>query len=111
VNYVLGFADIETMPQTRRSPFTALFLRITDEKKTPAHREDGRVQVHLADLDSTFHPQLTHDKVSEATKKARTNQVEPHLSFAAKAKVTFSIGRDEVGDLCDPRTVTLEKEE
>jgi hypothetical protein len=111
VNYVLGFSDIDTMPQTRRSPFTALFLRITDEKRTPAHREDGRVQVHLADLDSTFHPQAVHDYVSEATKQTRSNQVESHLTLAARARVTFSIATTMAHTLCQPRSVILEKDE
>jgi hypothetical protein len=61
VNYVLGFANIDTMPQTRRSPFTALFLRVCEEKRTPSHKEDGRIQVHLADLDSLLTPQAVHD--------------------------------------------------
>jgi hypothetical protein len=68
VNYVLGFASIPSMPLTRQSPFTALFLRIKDEKRTPSDLEDGRVQVHLADLDSTFGSQAAHDKVLELTK-------------------------------------------
>lgn len=42
VNYVPGFAPIPTMPATRRSPFTALFLRIREEKRTKVRREGTR---------------------------------------------------------------------
>jgi hypothetical protein len=108
VNYVLGFTDIETMPQTRRSPFTVLFLRIKEDKRTEERREDGRMQVHLADLDSTFTPQKIHDTVAEATKKTRKNLVEPHLNLAARARVTFSIATAEAHELCAPRIVKLE---
>jgi len=108
VNYVLGFAPLITMPFTRQSPFTALFLRIRDEKRTPEHVEDGRVQVHLADLDSTFHPQETHDQVWELTKRSRANHVEPNMTMAARARVTFSVSGDSAEALCGARKVRLD---
>lgn len=111
VNYVLGFSPLVTMPFTRQSPFTALFLRIKEHKRTPAHREEGRVQVHLADLDSTFHPQERHDQVWELTKKARENQVEPNMTKAARARVTFALSADSANQLCQARHVPIEKEE
>ena len=111
VNYVLGFADIPTMPQTRRSPFTALFLRIVDEKRTPAHCENGLVQVHLADLDSALPSQAVHDVVMTATEQARSNQVEPHMEKAARARITFSLPVAHAEILCAPRNVTIEKDE
>ncbi len=111
VNYVLGFSPIETMPQTRQSPFTAIFLRIIDEKRTPPHREDGLVQVHLADLDSTFYPQAVHDQVWELTKATRKNAVQPHMTAAARARVTFSLPKNVTAKLCAPRSVVLEKVE
>jgi hypothetical protein len=110
VNYVLGFAPLPTMPFTRQSPFTALFLRIKEHKRTPAHREEGRVQVHLADLDSTFYPQERHDQVWELTKKARANQVEPNMTRAARARVTFALPEGCVNALCQPKHVAIEKE-
>ncbi len=93
VNLVLGFAPLETMPLTRQAPFTTLFLRIVDEKRTPSQREDGRIQVHLADLDSTYHPQERHDKIWDLTKQMRANQVELHMTTAARARNLFSIPR------------------
>jgi len=111
VNYVLGFASIDTMPFTRQSPFTALFLRIIEKKRTPAHREDGLVQVHLADLDSTFYPQELHDKVWELTKQYRANHVQPHLAPAARARVTFSVSPEAGKALAPARHVILEKDD
>lgn len=110
VNFVLGFANIETMPLTRRSPFTALFFRIKDAKRTPLHKEDGRVQVHLADLDSTYHPQELHDQIWQFTKEYRANHVEPDMAYAARAKVTFTVPRRDAADLCAVRPVVVEKE-
>ncbi len=109
VNYVLGFSSLKTMPFTRQSPFTALFLRIKEKKRTPADLEDGRVQVHLADLDSTFHPQERHDQVWALTKKVRANHVEQHLTAAAKARVTFSVSTKAAELLCPPKKVAREK--
>jgi hypothetical protein len=71
-------------------PFTALFLRLIETKRTPLHRENGLVQVYLADLDSTLHPQKMHDHVWELTKRYRANRVEPQFAAAARARVTFS---------------------
>jgi hypothetical protein len=109
VNYVLGFSSLKTMPFTRQSPFTALFLRINEIKRTPPDREDGRVQVHLADLDSKFYPQATHDKVWELTKKKRANHVEPGLTAAARARVTFSVSPEAAQQLCPSKKVLREK--
>jgi hypothetical protein len=106
VNYVLGFSSLDTMPFTRQSPFTALFLRISDKKRTPADTEDGRVQVHLADLDSKFHPQEVHDQVWDLTKKVRANHVEPHLTAAARARVTFSVSPKAAQQLCLAKKVS-----
>jgi hypothetical protein len=111
VNFVLGFASLDTMPFTRQSPFTALFLRIREQKRTPARREDGRVQVHLADLDSMFHPQAQHDQVWELTRKHRANSVEPRMTAAARARVTFSVSNEAARSLCAGRIVALENEE
>lgn len=111
VNYVLGFASIATMPRTRQSPFVALFLPIREEKLTPCHREDGRIQVHLADLDSMLQPQGKHDTVRDATMKARDNLVEPHMDAAAKARVTFAVSPLSAESLTSPKKVEIEKEE
>jgi hypothetical protein len=110
VNYVLGFCALSAMPVTRHSPFTAIFLRTSETKRTPAHKEDGMVQVHLADLDSTFYPQDRHDAVWDLTKKYRANFVEPTKSFAARARITFAVSADAGKNLRDPRRVVLEKE-
>ena len=91
VNHVLGFAPLDTSPVTRRAPFTALVLRVIDQKRTPSREEDGRVQVHLADLDSAIHPQELHDRVWQATQQKKALFVEPQLAAGARARVTFSV--------------------
>jgi hypothetical protein len=111
VNYVLGFATLDTMPFTRHSPFTALFLRIKEKKRTPSNKEDGRVQVHLADLDSTFPSQKAHDKVTEETKKHRAKLVESTHAPGARARVTFSLSANAASNLCAAKKVVLEKQE
>ena len=107
VNHVLGFAPLATTPSTRRAPFTALVLRVVDEKRTPSRQEDGRVQVHLADLDSGIRPQELHDRVWEATKRKKALHVEPHLAAAARARVTFSVPAELRARLADARTVAV----
>lgn len=110
VNWVLGFSSLHTMPFTRQSPFTALFLRIKEEKRSSASKEDGRVQVHLADLDSLFHPQDKHNRVWDLTKLKRAKHVEPHMTAAARARVAFSVSQQAASKLCAPRVVKIEKE-
>ncbi len=109
VNYVLGFSPIDSMPRTRQSPFTALFFRIKEDKRTPSDLEDGRTQVHLADLDSTFATQAAHDKILELTKTTRANFVEPHLTAAARARITFAVSSDFAASLCPAKHVVREK--
>lgn len=70
VSHVLGFASLPTAPMTQRARHSrALVKRVVEQKRTPTRYEDGRVQVHLADLDSGIHPQELHDRVWEATKE------------------------------------------
>lgn len=109
VNYVLGFTPVDSVPQTRHSPFTAPFLRIKENKRTPSDLEDGRIQVHLADLDSMFPSQEIHDRVLDLTRTVRANFVEPHLTAAARARITFSVFNEFAAELCTPRMVVREK--
>ena len=107
VSHVLGFAPLATAPMTRRAPFTALVLRVVERKRTPTRYEDGRVQVHLADLDSGLHPQELHDRVWAATQEKKAQFVEPDLATGARARVTFSIPADLAGPLCPGRGVQI----
>jgi hypothetical protein len=103
VNYVLGFAPLDSMPVTRRSPFTAMFLRVKDEKRTAQELEDGRVIVHLADLDSTYRPQQWHDIVWEKTKEMKANFLQPDSKFTARAKISFSLPAGDCAKLCEAK--------
>ena len=107
VNHVLGFAPVPTAPATRRAPFTALVLRVADANRTPSKHEDGKVQVHLADLDSGLRPQELHDRVWRATETKKAMFVEPALAAGARARVTFSIPTDVGEQLCPAREVTV----
>jgi hypothetical protein len=110
VNYVLGFGSIKTMPLTRQSPFTAIFLRIKDKKMTPKDKEGGRIKVHLADLDSKLPSQEVHDQYLRLTKPYRANRVEPHMLPVARAKVTFAVSPEAATALCAPKKVEIEEE-
>jgi hypothetical protein len=110
VNYVLGFAAIKSMPFTRQSPFAAIFLRIKDHKMTKVEREDGRIKVHLADLDSRLESQELHDEYLLLTKPYRANRVEPQFLPVARAKVTFAVSPEAAEALCPPRKVEIEAE-
>lgn len=102
VNYVLAFSDLETMPITRRSPFTTLVLRTSDHKRTRIELDNGRQQVHLADMDSGLYPQERHDQVVEATMKLKRQFVQENgpLWSAARARITFAIPFDMKSKLC-----------
>jgi hypothetical protein len=104
VNYVLGFSTLETMPVTRHSPLTTLVLRTSDHKRSEGKSDLGRVQVHLADMDSGLYPQSRHDSVWEATKKAKRLFVEENgpLWAAARARVTFAVPLSLRDHLCPP---------
>ena len=108
VNYVLGFAAVKSMPFTRQSPFAAIFLRIKDDKRTSIEREEARIKVHLADLDSRLETQALHDKYLELTKPYRKNRVEPHMLPVARAKVTFAVSPEAANALCPPKRVEIE---
>lgn len=107
VNYVLGFADLPSMPITRRAPFTALFFRVSDFKRTEVETENGLVRVHLADLDSQLG--VVHAQVQELTEKKRKEFVEQSFLAVAKAKVTFSIPAELASALCAPRPIVEAK--
>ena len=107
VNHVLGFAPLASAPATRRAPFTALVLRVLDQKRTATRQEDGRVQVHLADLDSAIRPQELHDRVWQATQRKKALHVEAPLALAARARVTFSVPSELAAALHPARNVSI----
>ena len=101
VNWVLGFAEIDTMPATRHGPFTALVLRTGNPGRCPkihnpdAGRkiENSRTVVHLADME----PGLSDEQVRnvwERTEENRLIEVKQEWLPAARATVTFSLPLD-----------------
>lgn len=103
---VLGFAPIETMPFTRRSPVTALVFRVGGfgRYKTLIEKQssdDLGSTLHLADM--TMH--LDDDRagtVDIATKKEKAILLDGELVHAAKANVTFRLDASLRGELCPP---------
>lgn len=111
VNHVLGFSPVDSMPLTRQAPFTALVLRIRAEKRArPVKKENGLIQVHLADMDSGLDPDR-HEKFWESTEKQRALLVEQEKHDTAKAKVTFCVSIEEAGGLVDPLDVEIKEVE
>ena len=108
VNHVLGFAPVDSMPLTRKAPFAALALRIREQKRTPIRKENGLVQVHLADMDSGLQSTEQHDRFWENTRKQKALLVEPTRAFAARARITFCICRENADDLDSPVDVEIE---
>lgn len=113
VNHVLGFAPFATTPLTRRAPFVSLALRVHDELRAikPINErklEDGRVQVHLADMESG----LEGDSLKrwwDRTEIAKQQHVEPHLLPAARARITFCLTDNIEANFVEPRNVQVEK--
>ncbi|WP_419849886.1 hypothetical protein [Candidatus Poriferisocius sp.] len=95
-SWVLGFAPLESMPLTRRAPFTAIILRSKvdyDEESLP--RKHDPPEVHLADL---CKPAEIDRRRWTSTMENRAALVEPELDDCAKARVTFSLPQDRITD-------------
>lgn len=96
-SWVLGFADLPTMPFTRRSPFLALAMRT---KPAPDGDEDpGRA--HLAHMDSKLDKE-GHEGVWTKTVETKKILVDGEQAYAARAKVTFCLPRRSLKRLCAP---------
>jgi hypothetical protein len=105
LNWVLGFANLASMPTTRRAPYTALIVRPGAPGRVPSIAQDkpneakerrldrGRVPVHLADMETK--PKIRDENLKalwEVTqKKKREKILNDQVGYAAKAKVTFSL--------------------
>jgi hypothetical protein len=102
--FALGFANIETMPFTRRGPSTSLLFRLGDpglvpgivfddpDEVTKRKLDAGRIPVHLADLDPGLPNSVATKKYWRATEQAKTKKLEKDaLRGIAKAKMTFSL--------------------
>jgi hypothetical protein len=103
VNWVLGFADLTSMPVTRRSPYTALIVRLGAPGRAPAialekpneanerQLDRNRIPVHLADMAVEWADDLIR-RVWRGTQKKKAEKIEGDtMAGAAKAKVTFAL--------------------
>ncbi len=88
VAWALGFAPLDTMPRTRRAPFSAIILRTQDEYHIERKHDPPHTEVHLADL---CKPEEIDQGQWTKTREKRAALVEPDLQHCAKAKVSFSL--------------------
>lgn len=114
VNYTLGFAPLETMPLTRRAPFTTLVLRTSDRIRRPPAGTDSsgrkleadRVAVHLADMNSRIRAPERNSRFWTKTKAMKQERVGKDTS-TARARVTFAVPFDQAKELVDPMVTEL----
>ncbi|WP_419927249.1 hypothetical protein [Candidatus Poriferisocius sp.] len=90
VAWVLGFAPLNTMPVTRRAPFTALIFRSQDGYAKPRKENspDPETEVHLADICVAG---TENTPIWTTTQDQRAALVEPTLEGGARAQVSFSL--------------------
>jgi hypothetical protein len=105
LNWVLGFANLSSMPITRRSPYTALIVRPGAPGRVPSIAQDkpneikerrpdrGKIPVHLADMETR--PKIRDEKLKTLWRVTQENKKEKiatdEIGYAAKAKITFSL--------------------
>ena len=120
VNWALGFANLESMPTTRRSPYTALIVRPGAPGRAPSvalkkpnearerQLDRQRIPVHLADMETKMNDDLVQ-RTWRATQKKKAEKIEnDQMGDAAKAKVTFALPLKLKGGLtCVPDVLTL----
>ena len=95
-SWVLGFAPLNSMPLTRRAPFTAMVLRSQVPSGQPAlPRKHDPPEVHLADL---CKPPEIDGRRWVTTRENRAALVESALDDCAKARVTFSLPTNAITD-------------
>lgn len=96
-SWVLGFIDNESMPATRRAPFTELVFR-TKQKTKVIHRRlnNDPTQAHVADIDLGFDEAVLErlmDKSSQRTTRLLGGKAARDASHGAKAKTTYGIAK------------------
>lgn len=93
---LLGFAPLDSMPATRRAPHVAVVFK-SDEGQQPFLKRrpsssSGLDPIDLADLpvedDMTV---LKYARLWKGTHHLRDRTLNDELTYAAKAKVTFSL--------------------
>lgn len=101
ISWALGFAPFDSMPFTRRAPFTAIVMRVGGPGKCEAimgfdtrPETDGCKAVHLADVPTQLPDDEMILKYLSLTQLQREGLLRGELCTAARAKVTFSIPLD-----------------
>lgn len=90
-SWVLGFADLPSMPFTRRSPFVALAMRT---KESPREYPEPYLDfLHLADLpaDAICPGEGEFDRTWRSTEAWKCELLNDELEHAARARITFAL--------------------
>ena len=103
VAFALGFANINTMPVTRRAPHTMLAFRVglpgpappigtrNPNEVTTRSLERGRMPVHLADMPTLLQNDQQIEKMWDQTQKFKQKKLQGQKLVEARAKVTFAL--------------------
>lgn len=101
MSWALGFAPFDSMPFTRRAPFTAIVMRVRGPGKCEAvmgfdtrPETDGWKAVHLADVPTQLPDDDVILKYLRLTQHRRDDLLGGELCAAARAKVAFSLPLD-----------------
>lgn len=97
-SWALGFASYGQMPLTRRSPVTAIMLKVTPSKRCPGG--DDIDPAHLADLPPYFNDESVEPQTWEKTRQYKQKILNDKEQKKTKAKMTFALSPD-ARDLID----------
>lgn len=91
-SWVLGLAPFDSMPFTRRAPFTEVVLAVKPKGPTPLHHEANTKaeQAHVADAPVPVAP-VAVDAIWQKTKANKLLLLKGGGDPTARAKVTFSV--------------------
>lgn len=97
VAWTVGFGPFGFLPVTRRSPLTSIVVRVTTTKRSENTLDtNGRMPVHLADMDDLLPSQSARDKLTRATSEAKSIYLNGSSTEAARARVTFKVPRHDL---------------
>lgn len=93
VAWIVGFGDFDFVPFTRRAPLTTIIIRTQVDKRSPySAGVDGRVPIHLADMDDLLGANnAARDELTQRTKALKQAYLGGELIGSARARVTFSL--------------------
>lgn len=102
-SWVIGFAPLDSIPATRRAPFTELIFRTKPKTRLihPTLNNDS-TQAHVADLDLGFRPEVVRELMEKSsTRTARLLGGDACRAGAhgAKAKTTYGFKGNQLDNV------------